>query len=56
MFKYDWKDDLLWFSYDKVFMVFKSKFIMHYLEWQRFILDQVETHFKFRPSTNISTY
>ena len=56
MFEYDWKNDILYCSNDRVWSVFVSKFNMSYETWKRFIADQVETHFNFRPSTTISIY
>ena len=55
MFEYDYKTDYLWCSYDGVFAVFISKFNISYHEWQQFITDQIETYFKFRPSTILYT-
>ena len=51
MFEYDWKNSFLCCSYHKIWSVFRDKFAMSYLECQRFITDQVETHFNFRPFT-----
>ena len=51
MFEYDWKNDALWCSNARVFSVFRDTFKMNYQECQHFISDQVETLFKFRPST-----
>ena len=53
MFQYDWKNDTFWYSYDRVWSVFRDTFKICYQECQRFIADQVEIHFKFRPSTTL---
>ena len=55
MFEYDWKNDTLWCSYDRVWSVFASKFNMSYETCKRFITDQIETYFKFRPSTTFTS-
>ena len=51
MFEYDWKTEFLMCSYNRVWEVFESKFNMSYQEWQQFMTDQIETHFKFKPYT-----
>ena len=56
IFKYDWKNNILYCSNDRVWSVFAFKFKMPYEAWQCFITDQVETHFKFRHSTIINDY
>ena len=57
MLEYHWKNAFLWCSYDKVWKVFESKFNMSYDTWRRFIADQIETYFKFRPSiTSINSF
>ena len=53
MFEYDWKNDTLWCSYDRVWSLFESKYKMSYQSLQQFIADQIETYFKFRPSTTL---
>ena len=50
MFEYDWKNDALWCSYDRVWSFFIDKFNMSYETWAQFIADQIEIHFNFRPS------
>ena len=56
MFEYDWKKDTLWCSHSRVWIVFRDTFKMNSQERKHFISDQVETHFKFRPSTIGETY
>ena len=56
MFEYDWKIDEFYCSYDSIWKVFESKFNMSYQEWQHFISDQIETYFKFRPSTTFALW
>ena len=51
MFEYDWKNDKFWCHYDRIWSVFKSKFNIQHQNWKDFIIDMVEEHFKFRPST-----
>ena len=57
MFEYDRKNDVLYYSINRVYSVFTDIFAMSYETWKRFIADQIETHFKFRPSTtNIAVF
>ena len=51
MFEYNWKIDKIYYSYNRFWSVFESKLNMSYDTWQRFMTDQVETHFNFRPFT-----
>lgn len=53
MFQYNWKNGIFWCSLNRAWTVFEQRFQMSYEEQQQFILDQVETHYKFRPSTTM---
>ena len=56
MFEYYWKNDEVCCAYDNIWSIFKSKFNMSYKELNIFITDQIETHFKFRPSTTATFF
>ena len=51
IFEYDWKTDIFWSHYDKIWILFETKFTMIYQDWQLFILNQVEKYFKHKPLT-----
>ncbi len=48
VFQYNWKNGYFYCSFNRVWSVFKPRFQMSYKDWQQFITDQVERHFKFQ--------
>jgi hypothetical protein len=56
MFYYNWKNDIFWCQYDRIWSVFESKFNISYQNWKDFISNMVEKHFKFRPSATFYFY
>mgnify|MGYP001591996186 CR=1 FL=1 len=51
MFEYDWQHNIFYCHYDRVWSLFETNYDIDYQSVHKFILNQVEKQFFFRPST-----
>lgn len=56
LFQYDWKEDILWFDYDKISQSFIKDFKMLIRDFYQFLKFQIEKHFNFKPELIVDIF